>query len=566
MALFNAEMQRNYRRRRDADPQRREKYLEKERQAYQDSKMNRTRKSIKEMSAREQRAERKRWRIYKQQWRKKNKDKNQHTPPASPDSPFQSRQKSQSLKKKNKEKAKCCRDLKLLKNELLKEKKKVNMYKKRWIREKQKAHKVHLDDTPRTKSKKLLRSFSQKTVEKTLVFHHAQLRKKYRKCKKNQKHSMAKVIGGSIMKRYKFKTIALKVIGAKSRITISGNRRCISKMACKYVQQFFEREDNSRIITGIKNTVTKKKVKKQRRVLNDTLTNLHHKYLAEAKYKMGYSTFCRLRPFWVKFPTDTETCLCKLCENTKFLWASLQKYKFLSEDLDTILVKSVCDKSNKSCLYSECKSCAETQVQIEVPVTVEDLEWSEWKIRKEERKVKGTDKTVSFTVKETVQGTPEELMMKFSQSFGKYKKHIFNIQWQYRYLRERRSNLTDSECLLQVDFLQNFICKSNNEIQSMHFGASKRQISLHTGIYYVGKKTEQTFCTVSDELEHGPAGIWAHLSPILEGIKDRFPGIESVEFFSDGPTTQYKQKGNFYLFSTEIYGNKKINMKQGLQV
>ena len=203
---------------------------------------------------------------------------------------------------------------------------------------------------------------------------------------------------------------------------------------------------------------------------------------------------------------------------------------------------------------------------IEVPVTVEDLEWSEWKNRKEERKVKGTDKTVSFTVKETVQGTPEELIMKFSQSFGKYKKHIFNIQWQYRYLRERRSNLTDSECLLQVDFLQNFICKSNNEIQSMHFGASKRQISLHTGIYYVGKKTEQTFCTVSDELEHGPAGIWAHLSPILEGIKDRFPGIESVEFFSDGPTTQYKQKGNFYLFSTEIYGNKKINMKQGLQV
>ena len=108
------------------------------------------------------RAERKTRRIYKQQWRKKNKYKNQYTPPTSPDSPIHSRKKSQSLKKKNKEKAKCYHDLKLLKNELLKEKKKVNMYKKRWIREKQKAHKVHLDDTPRTKSKKRLRSFSQK--------------------------------------------------------------------------------------------------------------------------------------------------------------------------------------------------------------------------------------------------------------------------------------------------------------------------------------------------------------------------------------------------------------------
>ena len=195
------------------------------------------------------------------------------------------------------------------------------------------------------------------------MFHHALLEqhhKKNRKYKKNQKHSMAKVIGGSIMKRYEFKTIALNIIGAKSRITISGNRRCISKMACKYIE-FFERGDNSRIITG----------------LNDTLTNLHHKYQAEGNYKMdmkwdtSFSVVLDLSGLSSQQIPNLASANCARIPT--FYGPHYQKYKFSSEDLNTVLVKSVCDKCNKSCMYSECESCAETQVQIEVLVTVEDL-------------------------------------------------------------------------------------------------------------------------------------------------------------------------------------------------
>lgn len=34
-------------------------------------------------------------------------------------------------------------------------------------------------------------------------------------------------------------------------------------------------------------------------------------------------------------------------------------------------------------------------------------------------------------------------------------------------------------------------------------------------------------------------------------VKDRYPSVNCLHFFSDGPATQYKQKGNFYLLSTE---------------
>jgi hypothetical protein len=88
----------------------------------------------------------------------------------------------------------------------------------------------------------------------------------------------------------------------------------------------------------------------------------------------------------------------------------------------------------------------------------------------------------------------------------------------------------------------------SSEIQSMHFGASKKQLSLHTGIYYTGKKEKQTFATVSECLAHGPSAIWAHLRPTLKRIKEKSPGVRKIYIFSDGPTTQYRQKSNFFLF------------------
>ncbi|KAJ8395847.1 hypothetical protein AAFF_G00027300 [Aldrovandia affinis] len=46
--------------------------------------------------------------------------------------------------------------------------------------------------------------------------------------------------------------------------------------------------------------------------------------------------------------------------------------------------------------------------------------------------------------------------------------------------------------------------------------------------------------------------IWTHLSPILDLVKASYPNVTVVHFFSDGPCTQYRQKGNFYLFCTKL--------------
>lgn len=77
---------------------------------------------------------------------------------------------------------------------------------------------------------------------------------------------------------------------------------------------------------------------------------------------------------------------------------------------------------------------------------------------------------------------------------------------------------------------------------------------MHTGVYYVGGEAHpSSFCTISASRLKGPPALWQHLEPILHKIKRDFSDIKAVHFFSDGPCTQYKQPGNFYLFCTEIF-------------
>lgn len=103
-----------------------------------------------------------------------------------------------------------------------------------------------------------------------------------------------------------------------------------------------------------------------------------------------------------------------------------------------------------------------------------------------------------------------------------------------------------------MDFSKNFTCKLESEIQNMHFGASQRQISIHTGIAYT-KEKQIPFATVSDCLVHNPFGIWGHLKPIFENLKPVENGKMVIHFLTDGPTTQYRNKINMYLFSTKIF-------------
>lgn len=81
--------------------------------------------------------------------------------------------------------------------------------------------------------------------------------------------------------------------------------------AKREVSQFLAKDESSRLTAGKKETITRKKIKKQKRLLNDTLKNLFKKFIMEyPMYKnMSYSLFSSFVPsglFHLMLPIGTH--------------------------------------------------------------------------------------------------------------------------------------------------------------------------------------------------------------------------------------------------------------------
>jgi len=214
------------------------------------------------------------------------------------------------------------KEIEKLKKSLEKERKHADKYRKRYKR-------LNKNDSPRSKVNELTKTgrVSSK-IRKTLLYHEAlieDIKNKYSKARKEkEKQLIAKITGGRIVKKYRLQGFAENALGfSKKRHSVqsedlcSTNRNPTNRFTAAFkskVKTFFTRDDNSRITTGRKQTITKNKVKKQKRFLADTMKNLHKKFLTENTNNISYSLFCKLRPFLVVHPTLSErnTCLCKI--------------------------------------------------------------------------------------------------------------------------------------------------------------------------------------------------------------------------------------------------------------
>lgn len=189
-------------------------------------------------------------------------------------------------------------------------------------------------ESPRSKVSNLLEDCPVNSpIKRTLTFHFALLGDLKAKYIANKKERVKQVYGrlftGKLVRKYKLQQHCQHSLGFSYRrwkkagqsLDYERNQNSASANRKKTVKQFFLRDDISRLTTGKRNTVTVRKMKKQRRLLCDSLLNLHRKFLAENQEKISYAFFCRQRPFWVMAPTDSdrETCQCKTHENIQFM-------------------------------------------------------------------------------------------------------------------------------------------------------------------------------------------------------------------------------------------------------
>ena len=329
------------------------------------------------------------------------------------------------------------------------------------------------------------------------------------------------------------------------------DKKKISEKRKEHVVRYLCRDESSRMLPGKKDTVTKNKTKKQRRVLLHSLKDLHSSYSETAlrHHKVSYRQFLRYCPFYVTPPkeSDRNTCACYDHQNFKLIVDKLQqKGIILTNSVSELLALIACDTSRMQCMYRMCAKCCYDEVEFEGPLDDQVLTWEQWErvVTREEGK---TFTKFKLAMKS---GKTEDLLALLNKQLSTMTRHQFNWLHQARSMRELKETLRPDELCVHIDFSENYSCKLNTEVQAFHFAGSRKQATLHTCVVYTANGTH-TYATISDCLRHDERAVWAHLEPVLRDAiaRSEIPP-SSLHVFSDGPVTQYRNRKNFYLLST----------------
>ena len=416
--------------------------------------------------------------------------------------------------------------------------------------------------------------------EKKLLFGEvlvSQLQHNLSRCKSaRDKQLFTRVIAGNLLKKYKLLKVSSSLIsprcsrqyGNTHSLNYHRNKKCnaLQDEVKTAVSSFFEEDANSCMAPGKNDTITCKNVKKQKRYLVDSLENLHTNFLKSHKFRILYTSFCHLKPFWVVQPNVTacNTCICIKHANFQYITVKLHQLKVIAQKQAGDLCKILCcDPNKKECMFNECCRCQMSKIsdELESELLNKETFYYQWVSLKENRTDKNKNAiSVTVTKKVSTACTVKEVICKANSQLNDFLRHVYTAHHQFIHITNLKRMLRDNEAVILLDFSVNYECKLSSEVQSVHFGASKKQISLHTGVVYTRNSNSEpgmacalqpmrtSFCSVSDSYRHDTCAVWAHLQPVLNFLKDKFPEVEIIHFQSDGPTTttQYRNKTNLY--------------------
>ncbi|XP_060804464.1 uncharacterized protein LOC132902617 [Amyelois transitella] len=531
MPLTGAERAKKFREKLKDDPEKYEKYKQKQREL-----VAKRRKKISDLDDNEKEKQREQWRKEKRIQKKRKDEKkiqeanNQVTIPKN--RPCQTMPKNRNTKKLQKVYANYYR--------AQKNQQKLNTVigrlRKQLIRTKQKVQSLET---------------SKNVTEKELENLKDAIKETYAECKILAEKRALKKIAHKF--KQKFGKNLPKILGLKTKIRFC-NRRSNKNYGTLKVREniaaFYLRDDVSRCAAGRKECKTRNKQKMQVRYLLDTLSNTYRMYVEEGG-KFGFTTFYRCKPFYVIAPTRAarDTCLCIKHSNFQYLFNALKYRSIISyKNIDEVVKFFSCNITAFNCMHGCCEVCKNPRLEIDIHQANDTIKWHQW-VRTDHKYQRGSKECVTKkTIKQEQVGTVADLTSLFIEKIPLFKIHFHNWKEQQKQYQKCVNNLKNGEIAILCDFSENYECKYANEVQSIHFGASKNTITLHTGAIFFTDKC-QTFATVSDNNNHDPGAIWAHLLPVIKYAKENYPEISIIHFFSDGPTSQYRQKKNFYLLN-----------------
>lgn len=125
--------------------------------------------------------------------------------------------------------------------------------------------------------------------------------------------------------------------------------------------------------------------------------------------------------------SDRSTCLCKLCENIKYIAHTLKRLNIIEPDeLEKNIDGLTCDQDTyllkRRCMFGTCEVCINNRISYDTSKGNDEVEFSQWTSKIEKRLVKQEEKNITLTAKETMEMSASDLVNKFEDELVRFKK------------------------------------------------------------------------------------------------------------------------------------------------
>lgn len=205
--------------------------------------------------------------------------------------------------------------------------------------------------------------------------------------------------------------------------------------------------------------------------------------------------------------------------------------------------------ASKACIDRQCPDCGVKKIRQHLqPVLTNDgatkVKYQEW--QRVEKKVKTKKKECITNVMElvTLEESFEELICKIEDELVKFSSHLFRAKWQQHQLKMTKAKLKPHSAVVIMDYAENYVCSSQDEIQSAHW--VNQAVTIHPMMAFINASdeagntthTEALICITSD-LIHDADGVAHFVSTTYPYLQQKY-GIQHVEEFSDCCAVQYR--------------------------
>ena len=129
-----------------------------------------------------------------------------------------------------------------------------------------------------------------------------------------------------------------------------------------------------------------------------------------------------------------------------------------------------------------------------------------------------------------IDATKVELVAAAGKAVNEFRQHASRVSEQYGQLKKLKENLPAGEAIAQMDFAENYLCQSCDEVQSAYWNST--MVSLHPVVTYFKDGDDnlqhKSFVYTSDELSHNATSVFLILKKFVPELKCLVPDVNVI--------------------------------------